>query len=80
MTPSSESEATGVFLLFWAPFAYFGALRQRKERRGGGGLVAGGPLQHLRRGLECASQMAFSFFLLKIIKIPKAQKILGNDD
>lgn len=60
---------SGLLRLFWV-------VRQRKERRGGG-LVAAGPLQHLR-SLESTAEMAFSFFLFEIIKIPKAQTIPGN--
>lgn len=61
---------SGLLRLFWV-------VRQRKERRGGG-LVAAGPLQHLRRSSESTAEMAFSFFLFEIIKIPKAQTIPGN--
>lgn len=58
---------SGLLRLFWV-------VPQRKVR-GGGGLGAGGLLQRLRRGLESASEMAFSFLLFEIIEIPKAQLI-----
>lgn len=80
MTQSSESEATGVFLFFWAPSRILGSAAAKRAQRRRGGLVAGGPLQHLRRALESASEMAFSFLLFEIIKIPKAQIIPGNHD